>query len=97
MSCTCRVVTDYEPYGNTSVARETVVQCPECERQDLLDNVARLRADLQTVCDYSWELWRMLDQVYDVDNHRMPNEREMPFRGAGAVMEALQALQGEAL
>lgn len=97
MRCTCRVVTDYEPIGNTYAERETVIQCPECERQDLLDNVTRLRADLQTICDFSWYLWRMLDQAYDVDNHCMANEREMPFSGAGRCMESLQALQGEKL
>ncbi len=34
MACTCRNLTDWEPYGDTYVARETFEQCDECYERD---------------------------------------------------------------
>ena len=45
MKCTCRIVTDYEPMGNTYVARETVIQCDECYVRDQMDALDEKQAE----------------------------------------------------
>ena len=94
MACTCRIDHTSHPYGNTVAVEEVVTQCEECRRADLLELVLKHEWAFRTICENADRIRLVIDNVYDVDNHRMPNQTESPFNGAGEVMEALEELHG---
>lgn len=92
MPCTCRIEATDHPYGNTTCTEEIAVKCESCRKGELLEMATRNEWAIRTIARNADALRVFIDRFYDVDNHRMPDQKEYPFSGAGEVMEALELL-----